>query len=796
MSHLPTIITDLAMILLVAGVTTIVFKKLNQPLVLGYIIAGFITGPNFSFFPTITDSTNVSAWSEIGVIFLMFALGLEFSFYKLKKVGGTAFIAFAVILCGMMGMGYVAGSLLGWTTSEKLLLGGMLSMSSTAIIIKAFDDLKLSGRPFTEVVFGVLIIEDIVGIIMLVLVSTLAAATSAINPTEILFSVARLAFFIILWFVCGMFLIPTFFRRAQDLMNDETLVVVSIGLCLGMVVLANSLGFSSALGAFIMGSLIAEAPNAEKIEHLIAPIKNLFSAVFFVSVGMMVNPVLLLEQWLPVLVIVVTVIIGQIIFSSLGILASGKSLKTAILSGFALTQIGEFSFIVANLGTSVGMLREFIYPIIVAVSVITTFTTPFCINAAESVYNKLILLLPDKYYDKLVRYGNVDNNDSAKDNDWKNLLTAYGTRMLVYAVLFFAICIGAYSYILPYLDSLVSETKLPQLWTIPGLAYTITIPYARIVTAAGTLLVLSPFLRALLFNKTDHDDLVTTLWFKKTYNRVPLIILSFGNLLLAALTIQFIFSTILGLHGLISFVAVLFACYLISKSQKLMSHYLSIESRFLINLNEKHMKKHRDNDADCQQKDTWFDEDIHVAQYQLVEGSPYIGKKLMETDFRSAYGFNVLQIISKKDVIDLPGGSVTLHVGDKLMIIGSQAQVNNFTIAIDERKLGMTCLHNPRTLKQFTIDGDHVVEEHKFQPFSIDISEHAPFLLSQSLQSANLRNRWNCMVVGIERGAFNITNPHVSLRFEKGDLLWVLGTPTMFEALAEDGIMEKVSEGE
>ncbi len=792
MSHLPTIITDLAMILLVAGVTTIVFKKLNQPLVLGYIIAGFITGPNFSFFPTITDSANVSAWSEIGVIFLMFALGLEFSFYKLKKVGGTAFIAFAVILCGMMGMGYAAGSLLGWTLSEKLLLGGMLSMSSTAIIIKAFDDLKLSGKPFTEVVFGVLIIEDIVGIIMLVLVSTLAATSSAIDPTDILYSIGRLVFFIILWFVAGMYLIPSFFKKAKDLMNEETLVVASIGLCLGMVVLANSLGFSSALGAFIMGSLIAEAPNAEEIEHLIAPIKNLFGAVFFVSVGMMVNPELLLQQWLPVLVIVLTVIIGQIIFSSLGILASGKSLKTAILSGFALTQIGEFSFIIANLGTSVGMLRDFIYPIIVAVSVITTFTTPFCINAAEGAYKKLLLLLPDKYYDRLVSYGNVDNNDAAKDNDWKNLLTAYGTRMLIYAVLLFAICIGAYSYILPTLDKLLAETMLPQTLVLPLLGET-TIPYARFITAAATLIVISPFLRALIFNKTDQDDLVTTLWFKKRYNRIPLTILTFGKLLLAALAIHFVFNAIVGLHGLISFAAVVFACYMIGKSDKLMSRYLSIESRFLINLNEKHKQKHRESSAECQQNQTWFDEDIHVAQYVVEKDSPYIGKQLKATDFRSAYGFNVLQIISKGIVIDLPGGDVPLHASDKIMIIGSQAQINNFIIAIEQRKLGLTCIHQPRTLKQFTIDGDHVIDKHKFQPLSIDISEHAPFLLGESLQSANLRNRWNCMVIGLERGAFTFTDPHVSLSFEKGDLLWVLGTKTMFDALNEEGIMEKIS---
>ena len=311
MSHLPTIITDLAMILLVAGVTTILFKKINQPLVLGYIIAGFITGPNFSFFPTITDKVNVQSWSEIGVIFLLFALGLEFSFYKLKKVGSTAFVSTAVIICSMLFVGYGVGQLLGWGHMDSIFLGGMLSMSSTAIIIKAFDDLNLRNQSFTEVVFGVLIVEDIAGIAMMVILSTIAVATSGISTSELMLSVGRLVFFLVLWFVAGMYLIPTFFKKAQDFMTDETLVVVSIGLCLGMVFLATHLGFSSALGAFIMGSLIAEAPNAEHIEHLISPIKDLFGAVFFVSVGMMVNPGLLADYALPVAVLVLTTILGQ-----------------------------------------------------------------------------------------------------------------------------------------------------------------------------------------------------------------------------------------------------------------------------------------------------------------------------------------------------------------------------------------------------------------------------------------------------------------------------------------------------
>ena len=395
MAHLPQIIIDLSMILLVAGFTTILFKKINQPVVLGYIIAGFITGPHFNFFPTISDTANIQTWSEIGVIFLLFALGLEFSFYKLKSVGSTAFIAVTIILGGMFGAGFLCGNLLGWNQVDSLFLGCMLTMSSTIIIIKAYDDLKVKNERFASIVLGILIIEDIAAIVMMVMISTLAAATADISTLDLIKSILRLVFFLVLWFVLGMYLVPTFFKRTRNLVNDETLIVASTGLCLGMVVLATSMGFSSALGAFIMGSLIAEAPNAEHIEHLIKPLKDLFGAVFFVSVGMLVNPSLLIEYALPILCIILVTIIGQIIFSTSGVLASGQDLKTAMRCGFSLTQVGEFSFILASMGSSLGLTSDFLYPIIVAVSVTTTFTTPFCIMASEPAYNAVSRLLPE-----------------------------------------------------------------------------------------------------------------------------------------------------------------------------------------------------------------------------------------------------------------------------------------------------------------------------------------------------------------------------------------------------------------
>ena len=767
MSHLPTIITDLSMILLVAGITTILFKKINQPLVLGYIVAGFITGPNFNFFPTIADSTNINAWSEIGVIFLLFALGLEFSFYKLKSVGGTAGIATAVEIGGMLLVGYAAGSLLGWNHMDSLFLGGMLAMSSTTIIIKAFDDLKMRAQRFTEVVFGILIVEDIAGIIMMVLLATLAVATTNVSSLELLLSIGRLVFFLVLWFVLGMYLVPSFFKWAQRLMNDETLVIVAIGLCLGMVVLATHLGFSSALGAFIMGSLIAEAPNAEKIEHLIAPIKDLFGAVFFVSVGMLVNPALLLEQALPIFVLVVATIIGKLIFSTLGVLASGKSLSTSIHCGFSLAQIGEFSFIIASLGMSLGVISSFLYPIIVAVSVITTFTTPFCITAAEPAYNKLVSILPTRVVSWLNRY--TDNDVSTgKDKDWKNLLYIYVIRMMIFSTLLLAVAIGSSMYLQPYL------------------AGTLKLPYANIITAALTLIIIPPIQRAVLINRAGNAELFSKLWFKKRANHLPLLILLFGKMLIASAAIYFIFNTILGLHGLLACLGVLIVGYVISTSDWLMSEYLRIESRFLVNLNEKHMRKHREaaGNSDSQ----WFDEDLQLAYYMVEENSPVAGKSLKTLDFRQNYGCNVLQLSNPHRTVDMPGAEQIVTSNDTLLVIGTAAQLQIFDGAVKQRKLGVQQLQPPQSLRQFMLASHMQKPEQQFLSLAITIDKHSP-LLGTSMKDAQLRNKWSCLVIGLERGAFTITNPHVSLTFEENDLLWILGKQKMMNTLIREEIL-------
>ena len=771
MTHLPVLIYDLAMILLVASITTLLFKKLNQPLVLGYIIAGFLTGPHFNLFPTISDMNNISTWAEIGVIFLLFALGLEFSFNKLKSVGKTAIIGAFTEVSGLLLMGYLTGKLLGWNTMDSIFLGGMLSMSSTTIIIKAFNDLKLRGQLFTEKVFGILIVEDIAGIIMMVMLSTLATTSDSAPGLEMLFDVLRLVFFLILWFIMGVYLIPSFFKKAYSLMNDETLLIVSVGLCLGMVVLATNMGFSAALGAFIMGSLIAESKMAERAEHVVKPVQDLFGAVFFVSVGMMVDPKLLVEYALPIMLVIFTTIIGKLIFTSLGVLLSGQSLNTAIHCGFSLAQIGEFSFIIASVGMSLGVISDFLYPIIVAVSVITTFTTPFFISLADPAYLKIKKLLPENLMEWLNR--NTSDTDAVgeRDTDWASFLRIYLSRLTVYVTLLITIVFISLTYLRPYLMSI-----LPQL-------------YASISTAMITLLTMAPFLRAMLENRGHHPELFSVLWFKKRANHLPLIFLIIIKISVAFFFLFLVFSKILEFQFMAAVLLTFIATAVIASSDWLLSEYLKIESRFLINLNEKQLLKRRQALKD-QNKDfplNWLDEKLFIVRYKVEDNSPLKNKALSQLSLRENYGVNILQIINYDTIIDMPGGNDVITPESSILFIGTFDQIKSLNAAAETKTLILSLKDGPVNLRDFVLN-QHKEDKSKFLYTTVTVNATSP-LLNKTIKASDLRDNWNCLVIGLERGNYTIVNPNISLVFEKDDLLWVLGKQKMINQLVREEIL-------
>lgn len=400
---LPALISDLGLILITAAAAALLFKKIRQPLVLGYLIAGYLAGPHFNFFPTVTDTHSIEVWAEIGVIFVLFSLGLEFSFKKLLKVGGTSAITSGVQLTSMIVIGYVTGILLGWKQIDSIFLGAMLAMSSTTIILRAFDELNLKGKKFAGIVFGALIIEDIVAILMMVLLATISVSQK-FSGVELFDSVLKLVFFLILWFLAGIFVIPTLLKKSRNLLNEESLLLLALGLCLMMVISASAAGFSSALGAFIMGSIIAETIFSERIIEVVKPVKHLFGAVFFVSVGMMINPQTLVEYAVPVAIITFVTIFGKTTTTFIGSLISGQPLKQAVQVGSSLSQIGEFSFIIATLGMTLKVTSDFLYPVIVAVSAITTFASPFLIKGADGFSQFLERALPTKVLTQIEKY--------------------------------------------------------------------------------------------------------------------------------------------------------------------------------------------------------------------------------------------------------------------------------------------------------------------------------------------------------------------------------------------------------
>lgn len=541
------LIADLALILICAGLMTLIFKRLRQPLVLGYIVAGFLASPNMPYMPSVTDMENVHLWSDIGVIFLLFALGLEFSFKKIMKMGAAPIIAASAIILSMMSVGFATGTAFGWGRMDSIFLGGMLAMSSTTIIFKAFDDMGLRSERFASLVLSVLIIEDILAIVLMVMLSTLAVSKE-FEGSQMLASILQLGLYLVLWFTVGLYFIPMVLRKLKHLMNDETLLITALALCFGMVVAASTAGFSAAFGAFVMGSILAETVEAEKIEHLVAPVKNLFGAVFFVSVGMMVDVNLIIEYIVPILCIILAIMLGQTILSTGSFLLSGQSLKTSMRCSFSLTQIGEFAFILATLGTSLHVTSDFLYPIVVAVSVFTTFTTPYMIRLAEPAYNVVARLLPAKWIVKLERIN--DEKDEEAPNElqvlWKGVFKRYVLILLINSVL----CLAIMS-VMFYFGQPMLEVLLPKQWVHP-------------VAALIALILCSPFLWMMMRADGDTPE-VDKLWYSSPRWRVRLTASGILRLVLTAFFVSdFVYYAFpnSSWFGLFALVAILFIIFL------------------------------------------------------------------------------------------------------------------------------------------------------------------------------------------------------------------------------------------
>lgn len=739
MSHLPTLIADLALILISASIITLLFKWLKQPLVLGYIVAGLLAGPYVHIFPTVGDIANVNIWAEIGVVFLLFALGLEFSFKKLINVGSTAFITATTEVISMLLIGYMVGYLLGWGTMNSIFLGGMLSMSSTTIIIKAFDDLGLRSQRFTGIVFGTLVVEDLIAILMMVLLSTMAVSKDFVGE-ELLVSVLKVVFFLILWFLIGIFILPAFLKKAKKLMNNETLLIVSLGLCLGMVVLATYTGFSAALGAFIMGSILAETIEAEHIEHIIQPVKDLFGAIFFVSVGMLVNPAVLVEYAWPVIIITLVTIIGKAIFSSLGVLLSGESLNISIKSGFSLAQIGEFAFIIAGLGVSLKVLDPFISPIIVAVSVITTFTTPYFIRLANPFAEWLYKVLPPKVQEMLARYASGKKTVN-HDSDWKKLLKNIVGRVIIYSVLLTAIWLLSVKTLYPAVSELFTPVTI----------------WVNLAMCLVTLLLMTPFLWALISNKYNSSAIFLKLWEDENYNHGRLVALVLFRVSVAIFFISAVVISYFHLNIGIGVVIAVAVVALILILREDLTQYSRLETHFLTNLNlrEEVAKKHHPLKTSFNSE--FNNKDIELTSVLVSPYSRYIGKSLGELSFRQEFGVNVVAIVRGDLKIYIPKSSERIYPQDKLAVVGTDRQLQKFRDEIES--------------PQGVPGTEEMYQEMNLHSFTVNEAFH---FLDKSIVQSRLGEKYDSIVVAIERNG-ELVPLDKDATFLLGDLVWFVG---------------------
>lgn len=739
MSQLAPLISDLALILICAGVMTLIFKKLKQPLVLGYIVAGFLCSPHFAFTPSVVDEANIDLWSEIGVIFLLFALGLEFSIKKLLKVGSSAIISACTIILFMIIIGVSVGWMFGWKQMDCIYLGGMIAMSSTTIVYKAFDDMGLRQQHFAGVVLGILIIEDILAIVLMVMLSTMAVSTN-FEGSEMILSIVRLVFFLILWLVVGLYLIPIFLKRVRKLMSDETLLIVSLALCLGMVYLAAAVGFSPAFGAFIMGSILSETVESEHIEHLVAPVKDLFGAIFFVSVGMMVDPHMIVEYRYPILAIVGAVLLGQTVFGTLGVLLSGQPLKTAMQCGFSLTQIGEFAFIIASMGVSLKVTSDFLYPIVVAVSVITTFLTPYMIRLAVPAYNVIDRHLPSRWKLLLERYSAGSSTVNHKTN-WQKLLLAVARVVLIYSVLSIAVLIISLHFMRPYLLDVLGMT------------------WGKIVTAVITILAIAPFLRALIMKK-NHSVEFRTLWNDNRFNHAPLISLVIFRVLIGVGFVVFIIERLFqGSVALIVGISILVVCGMIF-SRFLKKQSIVLERTFELNLRSKEMRQEYLGGKRPSYAGKLLDRDIHLSDFTVSPDSEWVGHTLKELDLGKKYGVHVTSIIRGTHRVNIPDGASRIFPNDTLQIIGTDEQLSAFSAMAEKAVLPP--------------DGEDLEKrEMKLSQFIVD--KKSPFV-GRNIIESGFRSNYHCLVVGIESaGEDALRAPDVHAPLRENDVVWVVG---------------------
>lgn len=704
---------------------------------LAYIVAGILL--TFIVPHEAADHENIETWAEIGIIFLLFGLGLEFSFKKLLRVGATAFIAAIFIVLSMIGLGYLVGLCFGWSHMTSLFLGAMICMSSTMIIIKVFEDLHLTKKNFAGIVLGILIIEDLVAVLLMVMLSTVAVSQQ-FQGTEMLFSLLKLVAFLLFWFLLGTYLIPTILRKMKTFFNEETLLIFSVALCLGMVYLATYAGFSSALGAFIMGSILAETLDGERIDKLILPIKNFFGAIFFVSVGMMIDVFSLGEYIVPILIISAVVIIGQMIFATTGVLLAGQNLKTAISSSFSLTQIGEFSYIIAALGMGFGVIQQSLYQIIVSASVVTIFITPYMMKLADPAYNFLERVLPEKWQNFL----NKDASGAKPVNQntlWHKFLQGIITNTIIYYSLCLIIVFFALHYGAPVVQQYLPDWK------------------GSLLAAVIILTLVSPFLRTIII-KQDHSVEFERLWRSNKGYRGPLVFTIILRILLCVGLIMYVLFHLFNADFVVAFAIALLILIIFLTSRRLRNQTILLERRFKFNLNEKEQFEESKKPITQGFTNHLLERDLHLSDFLIAPQYSIVGKTLKELNFRQSFGVNIVTIVRNNTRINIPNGDERIYPDDHIIVLGTDKQIELFEKKIEDKQSKYADYKATPT------------DEMVMQQFEI---ESGSSLIGKTIKTSKIQETFECLILGIERNNCSLLNPGIDLALEEGDILWLVG---------------------
>ena len=730
------LLSDLALILAVAGVVSVVFKRLKQPVVLGYIVAGFLAGPHMPYTPTVDDVEGINLWSEIGVIFIMFSLGLEFSFKKILKLGISPILCALCIMTCMIGIGSLVGGLFGWSSMNRLFLGGMLAMSSTTIIYKAFDDLGLRQRKFVKSVMSVLILEDILGIVLMVMLSAMAV-TRTFEGTAMVMSLVKLAFILSLWFLVGIYIVPLFFRKNSNYINSETLLVMSIGLCFLLVILATKAGYSAAFGAFMMGSILAETVEAERIEAAVCSVKDLFGAIFFVSVGMLVDPAVIVEYWLPILVIVLSILVGQSIFGTMSYILSGQNLRDALQSGFAMAQIGEFAFIIASLGVSLKVTDAYLYPIVVAVSIITTFLTPYMIKLSQRLSEGETL---DAMQHMMKQFHVLHTDRAVKvDTPILSYVVAVLRQTAGYYVLTLAAITLSLASFLPFCRSVFTH------W--PGNA----------ICGVVTLTLISLFLRPVIMRKHHSVEARRMCSRGKAY-RIIFYVLFLVRYALATWAVYYLFDYLSPYRWYWHLLLSIGVVFLILRSRGVKYYSIRMERTFRHNLTrrDRHYREAMEDRRNPRYGRRLRGRDLHIVRLTLPDNTMWGGKRLMELKFGREDNVILVAVLRGEHRINLPDGHTMLFPRDVIEVVGDDASIEAFSARMETECMEWNDQESELSLQRIVIDAD------------------SPFLGKTILES-HIRKQLSSIVIGNELQDGTLSIATADYVFRQGDIIWLVG---------------------